>query len=160
MSFEPDLLRDQASLLLQNGDTVKSAQVYSTFWAAGSKNAGKGYNRQFVTDALNLAGVYQAQGSQMHALNCYQSIFDYNIRRLEQSDPVVARDFNNLGVAYYLAANTEKDTREREKLYDASKKMYKAALAVADVKKAPFLVSTIKHNFTLTTRDYKIRKKV
>ena len=159
LNFEPDLMRNLASLHLQNGDTFKAAEIYSTLWNTDTKNAGPGYSREFIEDALGLAGVYQAQGSHLHAVSAYKSIFEYDMRRLEHSDQVLARDFNNLGVAYYLAANTKNDTREAEKLYDNSKKMYQAALALADVKTAPFLVSTIKHNRTLTVRDYKPRKK-
>ncbi len=39
------------------------------------KIAGPGYSREFIEDALGLAGVYQAQGSHMHAVTAYKSIF-------------------------------------------------------------------------------------
>ncbi len=152
-------MRDLASLHLQNGDTGKASEIYSKFWTADSKDKSNGYNRQFVNDALSLANVYQAQGSHMHAVSCYKSIFDYDNRRLKQSAPELTRDFNNLGVAYYLAANGKSNTRERAELFDASQKMYSAALALSNSKEAPFLVSVIKHNRTLTDRDYKPRKK-
>lgn len=157
MTANPDLMRNLASLHLQNGDCQKSAEIYSKLWTADkdkpAADNGSSYNHQFVDDALALAGVYQAQGSHMESISCYKTILEYDMARLDKKDPIIARDFNNLGVAYYLAANTKKDLGKRRELFDVSVKMYTAASAIAEQSKAPFLVSTVRHNGQLTFRD-------
>jgi len=154
MKSDPALLRELANAYWLNGKTYEAGLIYSQFWAEGSKDNSK-YNPQFVEDALSLANVYQAQGAFKHAANCYESIFGYDINRLPKEDPAIARDANNLAVAYYLNANTKTTKKDQYENFIKSKVLYAMAETTATATdKAPYLVPTIKTNWSFLTRDY------
>lgn len=153
LSSKPDLLRHLANVRWLNGDTFESAKIYSALWTAEANVNPSEYNLQFVKDALRLAAVYQAQGAFKHASECYESILGYEINRLEQNNPKVVRDANNLAVAYYLESGVQTDKRERERLLERSRQMYLLAGSLAD-DKTPSLVATIRTNRNFLKRDY------
>jgi tetratricopeptide (TPR) repeat protein len=154
MESNPDLLRKLARAEWLSGKTHEASKLIFPFWAFDTKVDAAQYNPQFVSDALMLAGIYQSQGAFKHASDCYESILGYEINRFDKTDPRVARDANNLAVSLYLQANTQKDARERDKLFERSRQVFLLAASVSDDKKSPSLVSVIKSNRAYLKRDY------
>jgi tetratricopeptide (TPR) repeat protein len=118
--------RHLASIYWQENQPALAAKIFTTLWKEEKPQAEK-YNSQFVDDALALAAVYFDLAAYQQALDCYNSVLQYEQSRLPAQDHRIARDLNNLGLVNYLCGCCCDDRTRRLQYFNLARDYYERA---------------------------------
>lgn len=119
---------------------------------------GAPYNDKYIDALLRLAGVYRDVSNWVAAEFHYQEVFDYDKKFFEKTDPdntKLARDYNNMGLFYYLKGTGETDEAKRNEILKQSSDFLNEAIKKYQAKLGPDSPSEAISlwNLYLTERD-------
>jgi tetratricopeptide (TPR) repeat protein len=118
--------RHLAFIYWQENQPRLAIQIFTGLWKEQKPQAEK-YNSEFVDDALALAAVYFDSAAYQQALDCYNSVLQYEQARLPAQDHRIARDLNNLGLINYLCGCCCDDRTRRLQYFKLAKDYYERA---------------------------------
>lgn len=143
-----------AEALILNNKIYDASLIYHPLWKVTPGQEGK-YDPVFVKNANRLAEIYLLEGHFGRSLKCYQSILDYDIGAKGEKSATVTRDKNNMGVAYYLAAETSQDKEVKKRSYARAMNLLDAARKNLSSKQPDYDTNNgiIRQNQYLVARD-------
>jgi hypothetical protein len=123
-------LRACALVQWQSGKLEVADRYLRKLWGDKSSASNQAYDPEFVQNGLYLADLYTDRGSFQAAGDAYARILTYDADHLGLSDPRVGRDFNNIGLCYFLAGETSPDFAARKECFDKAQEQYAKAEAI------------------------------
>jgi tetratricopeptide (TPR) repeat protein len=123
-------LRDCALVQWQTGKLDVAERYLRKLWSDKSNAPSSKYDPEFVQDCLYLADLYADRGSFQSAGDAYARILTYDVDHLGLSDPRVGRDFNNIGLCYFLAGETSPNPLARKECFDKAQEQYAKSEAI------------------------------
>jgi tetratricopeptide (TPR) repeat protein len=103
---------------------------------------------------LKLATTLIAQEKFDEAISLYRQVLTHDKDRLPMNSGMLARDYNNLGLALYLKASSKDRGKERTDLLDSANDFYQQALQIVQgAKQSEQTKAVILYNQHLALRD-------
>jgi tetratricopeptide (TPR) repeat protein len=122
-----DTQRQLAVVLCQNLKYEPAGKYLQQIWKDMFPQANKKYDSDYIDNACNLAGIYLEAAAFPAAEEAYQDILAYEIKFLPANDKRIGRDYNNLGLAYFMEGSNQADPAKKKKIVQKSLSYYQAA---------------------------------
>jgi hypothetical protein len=117
-SFSVENMRDLAMAHWQNNKIEDAEPLLRELWEEHNSANTTIYDKVFVDDGLNLAGLYLDRGSNVLAKAIYERLIAYDGAHLKPLDPRLGRDFNNLGLCFLQMGQAEANFEQRRTFFD------------------------------------------
>ena len=88
------------------------------------------YNQPWIDSMLKLASIYRDLNNWDACENTYKTILEYDLKRLPDDDPKVARDYNNLGVFHFMKGTGQEDREERRANFSSAEDYLGKAIGI------------------------------
>lgn len=122
------ILMNYANLCVCREHYDRADLIYRQIWQERSK-LNLPYDKTLVSAMVAMAEMDRDMGALDESVSCYQTVYDYDYRRLPQSDAKLIRDLNNLGLIYYLKGKGTADKTERLAIFQKGQEHLSAAIA-------------------------------
>lgn len=109
-----------ASVLALEHQYKLATELYQSIWQERMKKITDKYDPKVVRTLLAMAFLNMDLGFLEACEDCYKTAWDYDRARLSSGDPRITRDLNNLGVIYYLLAQSASNKLERQLQFERS----------------------------------------
>lgn len=119
--------RKLAVVLSQNLKYEPAGKYLQQIWKDMFEEANKKYDPEYVDNACNLAGIYLDAAAFPAAEEAYQDILAYEIKFLPAGDKRIGRDYNNLGLAFFMEGNNQADPAKKKEKVQKALSYYQAA---------------------------------
>jgi tetratricopeptide (TPR) repeat protein len=122
-------LQHLADCYWQENKLEAAEKILADLWVSHDRHQKPGYDADFVDVMLMTAGVHRDQGKEDTAQANYEQIYFYDMHH-NDSDMTkhIARDLNNLGVAYYMVGLSNPKQVDGMVFYQKSIDYFEAAL--------------------------------
>jgi len=120
--------RDLALTLWQNSKFEKAATKLGELAQASRTKRTSIYDHTFEEDLLNLGAIYNDMGAFSRSEQVYSELLAYDKHYLSAQDPKIGRDFNNIGLCYFMAAESESDPVQRKNVLNGALYNYQKAV--------------------------------